>query len=202
MHVPRQSAQSDLSSALTKLEQETEMRKAAEGELAEAKNHLLEIELRANEMKQTVTEREQLKKEILSVSWVAPYFARFRDITRPMAIKIYVDFLFSITVLRLPLIQHVCVRCRFDFERCRSIFGFFFYSLIHRDTALTQLQMVQDTNGILEQWRTHYEREIVHLQLSKAELERASRQEQTDKTDEIIAVSLRLLCCFAPFLYL
>ena len=36
---------------------------------------------------------------------------------------------------------------------------------------MTQLQLVQDTNAILEQWRSHYEREIVHLQLAKVDAE-------------------------------
>uniref|UniRef100_H2YZD3 non-specific serine/threonine protein kinase n=1 Tax=Ciona savignyi TaxID=51511 RepID=H2YZD3_CIOSA len=53
-------------------------------------------------------------------------------------------------------------------------------------TALTQLQMVQDTNAILEQWRSHYEREIVHLQLAKVENEGANRQKVSEKNDEII----------------
>ena len=66
------------------------------------------------------------------------------------------------------------------------------YYIVHRDTAVTQLQMVQDTNAILEQWRTHYEREIVHLQLSKVEIEAKNRQEIEEKIDQILAVSCRV----------
>jgi len=60
---------------------------------------------------------------------------------------------------------------------------------VPRDTAVTQLQMVQDTNAILEQWRTHYEREIVHLQLAKVELESKNRHEIEESHKQILAVS-------------
>ena len=60
---------------------------------------------------------------------------------------------------------------------------------LSRDTAVTQLQMVQDTNAILEQWRTHYEREIVHLQLTKVELESSNRQHMSENGEVIAAVS-------------
>lgn len=70
-----------------------------------------------------------------------------------------------------------------------------------RDTVVTQLQMVQDTNTILEQWRSHYEREIVHLQLAKVEIEGTLRQKSADFTDKINAVSAFSSCsiamCFA-----
>ena len=57
---------------------------------------------------------------------------------------------------------------------------------------MTQLQMVQDTNSILEQWRSHYEREIVHLQLAKVEMESTNRQRISEKDDQIAAVSVEL----------
>uniref|UniRef100_H2YZD4 non-specific serine/threonine protein kinase n=1 Tax=Ciona savignyi TaxID=51511 RepID=H2YZD4_CIOSA len=62
-------------------------------------------------------------------------------------------------------------------------------SRTHVDTLRADnraLQMVQDTNAILEQWRSHYEREIVHLQLAKVENEGANRQKVSEKNDEII----------------
>lgn len=49
--------------------------------------------------------------------------------------------------------------------------------------------MVQDTNTILEQWRAHYEREIVNLQLEKVELEGTIRQKSSEQADQISAVS-------------
>ena len=54
------------------------------------------------------------------------------------------------------------------------------------------MQLVQDTNTILEQWRSHYEREIVNLQLSKVEAEGGHRQEMSKKEEQIESVSLKL----------
>ena len=51
--------------------------------------------------------------------------------------------------------------------------------------------MVQDTNAILEQWRTHYEREIVQLQLVKLEVESKNRHEIDESHDQILAVSYK-----------
>lgn len=54
-----------------------------------------------------------------------------------------------------------------------------------RETLVTQLQLVQDTNTILEQWRSHYEREIVNLQLAKVEAEGVHRQDMSKKEEQI-----------------
>lgn len=59
----------------------------------------------------------------------------------------------------------------------------------NRETLVTQLQLVQDTNTILEQWRSHYEREIVNLQLAKVEAEGVHRQDMSKKEEQIESVS-------------
>ena len=55
---------------------------------------------------------------------------------------------------------------------------------------MTQLQLVQDTNTILEQWRSHYEREIVNLQLAKVEAEGAHRKDSAEKEEQMSSVSV------------
>jgi len=57
---------------------------------------------------------------------------------------------------------------------------------------VTQLQLVQDTNTILEQWRSHYEREIVHLQLSKVDAESNHRDKMTDKDQQMNIIEKKL----------
>ena len=66
----------------------------------------------------------------------------------------------------------------------------------NRETLVTQLQLVQDTNTILEQWRSHYEREIVNLQLAKVEAEGVHRQDTSEKEEQIASVSfVTVLVC-------
>lgn len=57
---------------------------------------------------------------------------------------------------------------------------------------MAQIQMVQDTNSILEQWRVHYEHEIVELQLKKVEIEDNYKEKLARSEEKHGAVSLAL----------
>lgn len=54
---------------------------------------------------------------------------------------------------------------------------------------MIQMQNAQATRAIQDQWRVHYEREIVQLQLEKAESETLLKQELTGVKNKMAFVS-------------